>query len=235
MLLLAFIGCLNQAQAQQFSHWIKAGTNAPYQYSLQYELDLSGKAFIAVESGIYGKAYEPILFNAIDRKSQGSITSALMRSVFKSASMHTLYTGWKVQRFSASAFIQQGNLRGEGTPTDLIGIYYDVSPESLPYLNFAVKTYQLGLNIGYRQPITKRLELHTSIGVSRIVGSTASFSSSFNGVASTSSGISDLLANQLRESIMDYGYIPVLNIHFAYRFAGGKAPKLSKSTVLSRQ
>lgn len=210
-------------KAQTTSHWLKAGTNAPYQYSLQYEINWSEKVYLSVESGIFAKTYQPILFRALENKTQGSLAGALVKSTFQSLQFHSVHAGWQFGAIQVGVFGQQGILKGDGKPTDLIGTYYDVHPESLPHLNFTAKTYQLGMSLGYRMPISKRLELHTSVGLSRIMNAQTSLTATING--SNAAGIVQILGEQMRQAIISSDYVPSLNIHIAYKLADIKHRK----------
>ena len=81
---------LQTTKAQTTSHWIKVGTNAPYQYSLQYEINWSEKVYLSVESGLFAKAYQPVLFRTLDNRAQGSLAGALVKSTFQSLQFHSI-------------------------------------------------------------------------------------------------------------------------------------------------
>jgi hypothetical protein len=206
-------------------HSIKAGTQIPIQYALQYDYQFHPKWSGNVQVGVLTKPYDQAILSilkslGVDQEIVNVLTSAFNFGIITQAGVSYHFKKNYVGITGAWMHLQAAD-----APVSAVEAAFGVSVTTYPIrprqslkspvqLTLSSDLFNAGVLYGRRFTFKNpRIELHTEFGFAKTVASKSYIESEQRSVES----LSTLVDNELQTDYPNYGYLPSINIFFVYK------------------
>ncbi len=223
LLMLMKSNSWGQESEKSVRHYIKAGSEIPLQYAIQYEMRTGNSFSVNAQFGVLTDPYNDAIIFTLESFGVDDKTIRLIENAFQFGLIIDVGVNYHFGKNYMGVYGQWINLTAADTPFELVENYLGISfpippfiPDFVPEVSLQSELFQLGLLYGRRFSFKNHpaIEIHTEFAVSKNLGSRSKLSSENVEV----DFVNDQVDKELDAIFSDYAYIPTLNIFFVYQF-----------------
>ena len=216
--------------AQNTNHFLKIGTQIPYQYNGGAEISVHPRMGVEGKLGILTAPYDKAILSITQWFGVDDTLKKLIDGAFKHGTIIELGANYHFKQHYVGIFGQFVRLKAAATPVSIWNSFtgLDFAPlnpsgDALLQLTMKVNLYQLGVVYGHRFAFKNpRWELHTEVGVSKTIASKSILSSNRprldakSEVQALYKEADDYLNDEI---FIPYVIVPTLNVYVAYKLS----------------
>jgi len=218
----SFLLLISVSLYAQSSQNIQIGTQFPLQHFISYENQFHPHWSVTAQAGVFTAPYKKMILKTLNIFCiDDALTSLLGDAVSSGAALQpTVKYHFKKNYFGL--YYLWFSLKADESPRGALESYYNISLPNPPgsstitELYAKCKAHNIGIMYGRRFVLKNtKMELRTEIGIAKTLGSESTIFTENH----TFDAASQAVDVYLKDYLMEYGYVPTLNMMFVYKIS----------------